>query len=92
MDRKLSRAFVRVKDEETGQYASRDITDCTEAQIREVMADASSKHLLNWLVVICRAFKKMGDDCDINHMNDNEIDHIRMRNDNEMGHARWGSD
>ena len=63
MDRKLSGIFVRVKGPE--KWENKDITDCTEAQIRECMEGRNAEELTNWIVGLCKQFKEMGEACDI---------------------------
>jgi len=64
MDRKLSGIFVRAQDENM-KWQSRDLTDCSETQIRIAMKGRDVEELTNWIVAICKSFKKMGDDCNI---------------------------
>lgn len=63
MDRKLSGIFVRVRG--PGKWENKDITDCTEEQIRACMNGRSAEELTNWIVTICRLWRQMGDDLDV---------------------------
>lgn len=63
MNRNLSGIFVRVKG--NSSYENKDITDCTEEQIRVLMKDRSAEELINWICRLCEIFKAMGDECDI---------------------------
>ena len=62
-DRKLSGIFVRVKGPE--KWENKDITDCSEEQIRACMAGRSAEELIGWVVTLCQVFRRMGDELDI---------------------------
>jgi hypothetical protein len=63
MDRKLSGIFVRVRGPE--KWENKDITDCTEEQIKACMAGQSAEELIGWVVTLCQVFRQMGDALDI---------------------------
>jgi hypothetical protein len=62
-DRELSGIYVRVKGPK--KWENKDITDCTEEQIRTCMKGRKEEELINWIVTICRQFKEMGEILDV---------------------------
>ena len=63
MDRNLSGIYVLVKGE--SGYENKDITDCTEKQVRSLMEGRSAEELIDWVCALCKRFKAMGNECDI---------------------------
>lgn len=67
MDRGLSGIYVRVQesDGKLVKFASKDLTDCTEEQIRAAMTTRAQWELRDWIVALCRQFKRMGDSLNV---------------------------
>ena len=65
INRKLSGIFVRVRGPEPEKWENKDITDCSEEQIRACMAGRSAEELISWVVTLCQVFRLMGDELDI---------------------------
>ncbi len=57
MDRNLTGIFVRVQ--ENGKWTNKDITDCTDEQIRELMQGRDAIELTRWISRITEQYTAM---------------------------------
>jgi hypothetical protein len=70
MDRELSGIYVRVETDrvppETGKmWVNKDITDCTEKEIKRILEKRDQEELVNWLVRIAKLYNTMLNASDI---------------------------